>query len=67
LSASGTRDENEALLKLVDYFCSTARLRIEQRFEGLTENADRKGYRVAQQVLSTPSKYLESGILNGSH
>ncbi len=67
LAASGTRDENDALLKLVDYFCSTARLRIEQRFEGLTENADRKGYRVAQQVLSTPAKYLESGILNGSH
>jgi len=64
---TGAREENEALLKLVDYFCATARLRIEQRFEGLTENADRKGYRVAQQILQAPTKYLEDGILNGAH
>jgi alkylation response protein AidB-like acyl-CoA dehydrogenase len=67
LCASGTREENEALLKLVDYFCCSARLRIEQRFHGLSDNADRKGYRVAQQVLSSSNKFLEDGILNGSH
>jgi hypothetical protein len=65
--AKGTREENEALLKLVDYFCSSARLRIEQRFYGLSANADRKGYRLAQQILNSPTKYLEDGILNGSH
>src|SRR6266850_1620312 len=63
----GTREESEALLKLVDYFCSSARLRIEQRFHGLSANADRKGYRLAQQILGSPVKYLEDGILNGSH
>lgn len=67
LCAGGSREENEALLKLVDYFCSSARLRIEQRFQGLSDNADSKGYKVAQQVLSSPSKLLEEGILNGSH
>ncbi len=65
--AKGSFEENDALLKLVDYFCSTARLRIEQRFDGLSHNADSKGYRVAQQILASPAKYLEDGILNGSH
>jgi hypothetical protein len=64
---SGSREENEALLKLVDYFCETARLRIEQRFAGLKRNADRKGYRLAQQLLGSPAKYLEGGIINGAH
>jgi hypothetical protein len=64
---SGSKEENDALLKLVDYFCASARLRIEHRFDGLKHNADRKGYRLAQQVLSSPAKYLEDGILNGSH
>src|SRR5438477_3220356 len=63
----GSREENDALVKLVDYFCCGARLRIDQRFQGLSKNADRKGYRVAQQILSSPAKYLEEGILNGSH
>src|SRR5690349_15306268 len=36
--AKGSREENDALLKLVDYFCSSARLRIEQRFHGLSKN-----------------------------
>jgi alkylation response protein AidB-like acyl-CoA dehydrogenase len=67
MCATGTREENESLLKLVDYFCSSARLRIQQRFDGLSDNADRQGYRVAQQILSAPAKFLEDGILNGAH
>jgi alkylation response protein AidB-like acyl-CoA dehydrogenase len=65
--ATGSREENDSLLKLVDYFCSSARLRIEARFDGVKHNSDRKGYKLAQQVLSSSSKYLEDGILNGSH
>src|SRR5881397_793817 len=58
LCATGTREENEALLKLVDYFCASARLRIEQRFAGLKHNADSKGYKLAQQVLTSTPKVL---------
>jgi len=64
---NSSREEKEAVLKLVDYFCESARFRIEQRFAGIIRNADRQGYRVAQQILSSPASYLEDGILNGSH
>lgn len=67
LLANGTGEESESLLRLVDYFCSSARLRIQQRFDGLSQNTDKQGYKLAQQVLGSPSKYLEDGILNGSH
>ena len=52
---------------MLSFVCCSARLRIDQRFQGLSKNADRKGYRVAQQILNFPAKYLEDGILNGSH
>jgi 3-hydroxyacyl-CoA dehydrogenase/alkylation response protein AidB-like acyl-CoA dehydrogenase/enoyl-CoA hydratase/carnithine racemase len=40
------------LLNLVDYFCRASRLRIEEKFRGVRQNADRASYRVAQQVLA---------------
>ena len=40
------------LLHLVDYFCRASRLRIEEKFRGVRQNADRASYRVAQQVLA---------------
>ena len=38
--------------QLADYFCSASRLRIEEKFRGIRRNADRAGYRLAQQVLA---------------
>ncbi len=40
------------LLHLVDYFCRASRLRIEEKFRGVRQNADHASYRVAQQVLA---------------
>jgi hypothetical protein len=44
-------DERAALRQLVSYFCQASRLRIEELFRALCKNADRDGYRVAQDVL----------------
>jgi alkylation response protein AidB-like acyl-CoA dehydrogenase len=56
-------DQQKEVLGLVDYFCSAARLRIERNFQGLRRNADSKGYRFAQGVLSGDYPYLKDGIL----
>jgi len=40
------------LLHLVDYFCRASRLRIEEKFRGVRQNADQASYRLAQQVLA---------------
>jgi hypothetical protein len=48
--------EKEKLIPLVEYFCKSSRLRIEEKFRGLRVNADRAGYKLAQQVLAIPGK-----------
>ena len=44
--------EKTDLLHLADYFCKASRLRIGEKFRAIRHNADRAGYRVAQQVLA---------------
>src|SRR5439155_10248753 len=51
LLARGSKEQNAGLLGLVDYFCGASRLRIERAFRGVSQNVDRQGYRLAQQVL----------------
>ena len=63
LLASGTGPQRRELLELVDYFCRSARLRIERNFAGLRRNADRAGYRVAQEVLAGKHEWLEHGTI----
>jgi Acyl-CoA dehydrogenase, C-terminal domain len=55
------------LLPLVDYFCRTARLRIDRLFYGLGHNVDRHGYKLAQTLLSGELGWLESGIVSDIH
>jgi hypothetical protein len=50
-------------LHLADYFSQTARLRIDQLFDGLHHNTDHTGYKVAQRVLSGDFEWLETGVL----
>jgi Acyl-CoA dehydrogenase, C-terminal domain len=52
LKADATGANKAELLNLVDYFCRASRLRIEEKFRGVRHNADRAGYRLAQQVLA---------------
>ena len=51
------------LTGLADYFCETARLRIDQYFHGLNNNADAKGYRLAQTILKEEMPVLSDGIV----
>ena len=50
-SNNATAGQRAALRHMVSYFCHTSRLRIEELFRALSKNADRDGYRVAQDVL----------------
>ena len=51
------------LTSLADYFCETARLRIKHYFDGLTNNADAKGYSLAQAILKEDMPALSDGIV----
>src|SRR5205807_2280071 len=53
----------DELLSLVDYFCRSARLRIERNFDGLRHNTDRQGYRLAQAVLDGKQDWSREGIV----
>jgi hypothetical protein len=51
-SSELSAEQRKALSQLVDFFCHASRLRIEELFRALRSNADRAGYRVAQDVLA---------------
>lgn len=55
-------DRNE-ILTLVDSFCKESRLRITHEFQGVTENNDHLGYRLARQILGGKYEWLEKGII----
>jgi alkylation response protein AidB-like acyl-CoA dehydrogenase len=61
LLAAGEKPEE--LESLIDYFCRSARLRVERNFRGLRHNADRKGYRLAQEVLGGKLDWLQDGTI----
>lgn len=50
-------------IALADYFCRTARLKIERLFEEIQNNADRPGYKLAQRVLGGEYTWLENGMV----
>ncbi|MEO8425997.1 MAG: acyl-CoA dehydrogenase family protein [Verrucomicrobiota bacterium] len=55
----------EETILLVDFFCRSARLRIEQNFKRLHQNVDQQGYDLAQRVLDGKCLWLEKGIVDG--
>ena len=57
-------NEREQLIGLVDFFCQSARLRIEEKFRQLRHNPDRPGYRSSRQVLAGKLRGLETGIVS---
>ncbi|MGH7979221.1 MAG: acyl-CoA dehydrogenase family protein, partial [Limisphaerales bacterium] len=65
LRADTMRDAagNDEVLKLADYFCKSARLRIEENFERLKRNADRAGYQIARETLDGKLAGIEQGIV----
>jgi len=49
--ASALRDAEA--ITLADYFCRTAKLHVASLFREVRANEDRRGYRVAQQILKS--------------
>lgn len=57
------RDGGGEAARLADYFCKTARLRIEENFRRISKNADHAGYHLAQQTLEGKLAEIERGIV----
>ncbi|MEO8205400.1 MAG: acyl-CoA dehydrogenase, partial [Chthoniobacterales bacterium] len=53
----------DSALRLTDYFCNSARLRIEQRFDAIRNNADTEGVKVASALMADLPSVLKEGIL----
>jgi hypothetical protein len=53
----------ENVMAVADYFCLTSMRRVEELFRAIGRNADRKGYRLAQDVLEGRMEWLEGGIV----
>jgi hypothetical protein len=59
-------DEGEPaadILSLAGYFCRSARMRIDQHFAGTSENADKAGYALTQELLAGKHEELRRGIV----
>ena len=63
IAKTASEAERDEVLHLADYFCASAKLRIERNFDGLRHNTDRSGYKLAQTVLKNSVKPLEEGIV----
>lgn len=50
-------------LSLANYFCRSARMRIESHFAGTSRNADRAGYDLTQELLADKHPGLRQGIV----
>src|SRR5436190_2682240 len=64
LLARESDPQGSEVLHLADYFCAAAQLRVERNFDGLSHNADRQGYKLAQKVLKESIPSLEEGIVH---
>jgi alkylation response protein AidB-like acyl-CoA dehydrogenase len=55
-----SRDE---ILSVTEYFCRSARARIDHHFAGTTRNADKRGYQLTQELLAGKHSMLREGIV----
>src|SRR6202171_1887354 len=53
----------DAVLSVANYFCRSARLRIDHHFAGTSKNADRRGYDLTQELLAGKHGWLQGGIV----
>ena len=51
------------VLSLARYFCHSARLRIAQHFAGTSDNADKAGYALTQELMAGKHEDLRRGIV----
>jgi hypothetical protein len=53
----------DEILSLADYFCRSARTRIDHHFAGTTRNVDKRGYALVQDMLAGKHELLSDGIV----
>ncbi|MEP7015036.1 MAG: acyl-CoA dehydrogenase family protein [Verrucomicrobiota bacterium] len=53
----------DEILSVANYFCRSARMRIDQHFSGVSTNADRRGYQLVQDLLAGKNASLRDGIV----
>jgi alkylation response protein AidB-like acyl-CoA dehydrogenase len=51
------------ILSVADYFCRSARMRIDNHFAGASNNADRRGYQLTQDLMAGKNESLRRGIV----
>src|SRR6059036_1514154 len=53
----------DEILAVADYFCRSARMRIDNHFAGTDHNVDERGYALAQDLLAGKHALLRDGII----
>jgi alkylation response protein AidB-like acyl-CoA dehydrogenase len=53
----------EEMLSVANYFCRSARLRIDHHFAGTSANVDRRGYELTQDLLAGKHEGLRQGMV----
>jgi len=51
------------VLSLAQYFCRSSRLRTEHHFAGTSDNVDRRGYELTQELLAGKHEGLRQGMV----
>jgi hypothetical protein len=54
---------SDEVLSLADYFCRSARTRIDNHFAGTRRNVDKRGYQLTQDLLAGKHESLRRGIV----
>jgi hypothetical protein len=54
---------SDEVLSLADYFCRSARTRIDNHFAGTRRNVDKPGYQLTQDLLAGKHEVLRRGIV----
>ena len=53
----------DEVLSVADYFCRSAKTRIDHHFAGTMRNVDRRGYELVQELLAAKHELLRDGIV----
>jgi hypothetical protein len=63
---TGEPDHGQAAFQLAETFCAQARMRVDERFNQLWDNADDVDRRLARSVMSGELTWLEAGVVDAS-
>ncbi|MFL6567721.1 MAG: acyl-CoA dehydrogenase family protein [Chthoniobacterales bacterium] len=58
-----TGEQPNDILSVADYFCRSAKMRIDHHFAGVAENADKRAYELTQELMEGKHASLRSGIV----